>query len=94
VALLLTPPAGTSVYVEWYDHYQPSGPAWWTMDQLRDVGDCVNRSTGIFLFAENGQVCIVRDIAPEDEHTEALYGAPLFLRQADIVTLRSLTPCV
>jgi len=91
---LFVPPPGTPVEVVWRDHYQPSGPAWWNAEDVRALSVAENRTVGYLIDADADRLVVASSIAPQDEHTDTLYGSPFVILRPCIVTLRSLTPCV
>jgi hypothetical protein len=66
----------TPVYVEWLDHHQPSGPAWWTLEQACAIRPCVNHTTGFLVHEDDTHLVVVSSVSPATEHDEAQYGAP------------------
>jgi hypothetical protein len=73
------------VLVEWWDHYQPAGPAWWNPDDVAAIEPSMQTTVGYLVHHDEHSVIVVSTVSPAGPHDDSdLYGAPFVMVAAAI----------
>jgi hypothetical protein len=70
--------------IEWMDHHEPSGPAWWTAEEVDRLGVVFARTVG-FVEKETDTYVVV-----SSSRCEGLVNRPLVIVKSAIVSRTKL----